>query len=556
MEAIRTENVEIIKWICSRLRGKTVKPEVVELAATKESLPILQYFRANDNTALGGLVPVSKRSVGFRVEWGSQVLSAVISSRRSDIVWWLDSHLRAQFDWNKALRTAVTNGDILVAEWLISQGARWLLRTRGRCVAHEVITQGRLDILKWLENRSQLDADEVVGLVVIAAKAGHLEIVRWLIDRDAQDDGELTRLGKEASLAIHIAAVNGHLQVAKYLRIRAQIPVTAVECVLQRAEQADQLRQISRQLGTKNEAARLSWKTVAQAAGVGHLHVVRWLCEEYADGQEVNLFVDYKTDKKLSSAMDNAARNGRLEVLQYLHNLQKSIDTPLKKRKRDEVASPPSPTCSKAAMNGAAANGHLTVIQWLHDNRSEGCSTEAMDAAAAGGHLDVVQWLSEHRKEGCTTAAMDGAARNGHLEMVQWLNDNTSAGCTTEAMDHAAMDGHIDVVKWLHACRKEGCTVAAMDGAAANGFLSVVKYLHRNRPEGCTTSAMNNAALGGYLHVVQWLHFHREEGCTSAAIDNAAASGHFEVFLFLRHPCSQTCTIQTLQAASGNGSQQ
>ncbi|ETN02507.1 hypothetical protein PPTG_16460 [Phytophthora nicotianae INRA-310] len=553
MEAIRTQNLEIITWICTKFPRKTVTPEVVELATTTGSLPILQYFCDNDNTVLADRRFVAKRNVGFRVEWGSQILSAAIASHRGDIVWWLDNTVTASFDWNKALTTAVISGDILMAEWLLSQGAMWSRRSRGRCMAHDVVSQGRLDVLRWLENRDCLD--DIVGLVVIAAQCGHLEIVRWLIDRDVVEGGDLTHLGKEASLAIHIAAVNGHLQVAKYLRIRAQIPTSAVECVLQRAEQSTQLRELSVQLDTKNEATRVSWKTAAIAAGRGHLDVVRWLCEEYADGQEVNLFVDYKTDKKISAAMDTAARNGRLEVLEYLHNLQKSIDTPLKKRKRDEM-SPPSPICSKAAMDEAAANGHLSVVQWLHENRTEGCSIEAVDAAAAGGHLDVVRWLHEHRKQGCTTAAMDGAARNGHLEMIQWLNDNTSAGCTTAAMDHSAMNGHIAVVKWLHEHRNEECTVAAMNGAAANGFLNVVKFLHCNRTEGCTTAAMDNAAKGGHLQIVQWLHCHREEGCTRAAIDNAAASGHFEVFLFLRYVCSQTCTVKTVQAASGKGSQQ
>uniref|UniRef100_A0A7S3Y0I1 Uncharacterized protein n=1 Tax=Heterosigma akashiwo TaxID=2829 RepID=A0A7S3Y0I1_HETAK len=62
--------------------------------------------------------------------------------------------------------------------------------------------------------------------------------------------------------------------------------------------------------------------------------------------------------------------------------------------------------CTTDAMDGAAWNGHLSVVEWLHANRSEGCTTDAMDGAAWNGHLSVVEWLHANRTEG----AMDWAA--------------------------------------------------------------------------------------------------------------------------------------------------
>ncbi|KAF4139224.1 Ankyrin repeats domain-containing protein [Phytophthora infestans] len=555
LEAVRLQNLDMMKWLCINLPGQIVTSDVVEVAAAMGSFPILQFFLDNDNTGLGGLPPATKPNVGFRVEWGGRILSAAISSHRSDIMWWLKGQLgNIQHDWHHVLSTAIANGDVLMAKWLMrKKNSFWSGRSQRLRTAQEAITHGRLDILKWLDSKHQLNG--MTGWVVAAAQCGQLAIVRWLLDNGVGIDGEdFTGLGEEASLAVHIAAVDGHLKVAKYLCARTQTPTTTVECARQREEQFNQLRQLA-SLDMDEVAAIVSCMTLAIVAGKGNLRVVQWLCDEYGEAQEVNLFVD-ATGETVSAAMDNAARNGHLEVLQYLHNWQSSVKTSLAKRKREEVTSWPSPICSKAAMNGAAANGHLEVIQWLHCNRSEGCSVLAIDAAAGGGHLEVVKWLIEHRKEGYSTAAMDGAARNGHLEMVQWLNANTDAGCTTKAMDQAATKGHINVVKWLHETRKEGCTAAAMDGAAANGYLDVVKYLHRNRTEGCTAAAMDNAAHGGYLRVVEWLHCQREEGCTSAAIDNAAESGHFEVFLFLHFQCSQKCTIKTIEAASDKDSSQ
>lgn len=85
--------------------------------------------------------------------------------------------------------------------------------------------------------------------------------------------------------------------------------------------------------------------------------------------------------------------------------------------------------CTREAMDGAAANGHLDVVQWLHENRQEGCSIRAMNHAALNGHLEVVKWLHEVRRGSCTNSAMDNAAKNGHLEMVKFLHFNRKEGC-------------------------------------------------------------------------------------------------------------------------------
>ena len=107
-------------------------------------------------------------------------------------------------------------------------------------------------------------------------------------------------------------------------------------------------------------------------------------------------------------------------------------------------------SCSTYAMDWAARNGHLDIVQWLHLNRSEGCTTEAMDWAANNGRLDVLKWLHFNRSEGCTTRAMDWAAEFGHLDIVQWLHLNRYEGCSEYAMIDAVRNGHIAIVKYLY----------------------------------------------------------------------------------------------------------
>ncbi len=272
-----------------------------------------------------------------------------------------------------------------------------------------------------------------------------------------------------------------------------------------------------------------SVKAMNNAAKHGHLNLVQWLHENRREG-----CTDW--------AVVIAAQNGHLEVVQWLYANMRGW----------------SKGCTNRAMNCAAANGQLHMVKWLHENtsslavlslapgqrRTEGCTTRAMDCAAEHGHLHVVQWLHENtRDEGCTTEAMDYAAAYGHLEVVQWLHENRKEGCTIRAMNWASLHGHLEVVQWLH----ENCDALsltpcqqseAINNAAKNGHLEVLKWLCENRSEGGTADAMYWAARSGQLEVVKWLHENRTEGCTTEAMDWAAWNGHFEVVKWLNENTS------------------
>ncbi|KAG2772422.1 hypothetical protein JG687_00004897 [Phytophthora cactorum] len=44
-------------------------------------------------------------------------------------------------------------------------------------------------------------------------------------------------------------------------------------------------------------------------------------------------------------------------------------------------------------MDDAARNGHLEILKWLHTNRSEGCTHRAFSHAVNNGQLRVAFWL-------------------------------------------------------------------------------------------------------------------------------------------------------------------
>ncbi|KAJ3312087.1 hypothetical protein HDU76_002964, partial [Blyttiomyces sp. JEL0837] len=197
------------------------------------------------------------------------------------------------------------------------------------------------------------------------------------------------------------------------------------------------------------------------------------------------------------SLMDFAAKYGKLEVLQYLHENNIS-------------------TCTTEAMDLASENGHLSVVEYLHENRSEGCTTEAMDAAARNGHLEVVKFLHYNRNEGCTKAAMTDAAREGHVDVVRFLNENRNEGHYKCIVWDAIRFQRFEVVKYLHESVATACEwfgTKAMDLAAFNGDLRIVRYLYLNRPwEGFSfdgllecASQSDDRMRGANLRVVEFL---------------------------------------------------
>lgn len=554
-QAIELHDLKMLEWLFDRFQGFVVDERIQIMAVYRGHKDILQFFLDNDNDSLQGeaLELVRSSGAGHWIKWHKLSMEAATEKRRNDIVWWLHKHRRPnQYGLNSALDAAVRQDDVILAEWLTTQGAAW------HYPAQRAVSSGHLTMLQWLAEQGQVDVVE--GLVVKAAQLGHFHIVRWLLNRSAQTTENVLDLGGEASLSIHAACVHGHLEIAKYLYGHSEKPRNSIQRYIHASEQGINIAMINEretwhQVHTGATPASVSGKTMTEAAGKGFLDVVQWLYAEYGGDPDVDLFdygaVNEQTGQQpvQTVAMDAAASNGHLDVLKYLHELQISIASHARKRERNgELKAKSKPYCTDTAMVCAAGHGHIEVVKWLHDNQALVYSADAVDVAAVKGNLELVQWMLSHGTEECTSLAMDGAARNGHMETVKWLHANTSGGCTTAAMDGAAGNGHLDVVQWLHKHRSEGCATKAMDAAARNGHLQVVKWLHRNRNEGCTTEAIDRAAQKGHFRVVQWLQKHRSEGCTSRGFNAAAASSYFDILLFLHFHYGDKCTESATRA--------
>ena len=232
----------------------------------------------------------------------------------------------------------------------------------------------------------------------------------------------------------------------------------------------------------------VSDRAVNQMAIRGDLKIFKHLCRRGQIRSKARVF-------------DLAAKYGHMSMLIYLS------------RGPNQVA------CTTDAMDRAAGNGQLDVVQWLHEHRSEGCTTDAMDLAAGNGQLDVVRWLHEHRSEGCTTNAMDRAAANGHLRVVRWLHEHRSEGCTNRAINSAVTRGHLKVVQLLLKHRLGIPSAQAVESAAGRGDLAMVKCLVNDPSvtltDECLSDAFEVAVAGDHYSVVEWLSERRltHSGC-------------------------------------------
>jgi len=358
---------------------------------------------------------------------------------------------------DQVLQEAARYGHMHVIEWVLPMVEIPLSEMNSFHLIEAAMDGGHIDITEFLISKCRLR----LGSGAIAAticSCGQMELVSSLYDNGAEGC---------TSASIDYATINGNLDVVQWLH--------------------------SKGFGCSTNA-------MDSAAENGHLAVVQFLHENRLEGCT-------------SAAFKAAVDNDHLDVAQYLFEHRRGDCT---SAWMDEVAGEsglemlkwlqsncPNAECTVNAMDSAAANGHLDVVEFLHENRREGCTTSAMDKAAQNGHLEVVKFLHENRTEGCSAYAMNQAAKNGHLDMVEWLHFNRTEGCTTEAMNAAAKYGHLEIVTFLHTNRAEGCTTWAMDAAHD---LKVLRWLDENRREGFTSRALLNAAAQSDLEMLLWLH--------------------------------------------------
>ncbi|KAE9299803.1 hypothetical protein PF008_g23155, partial [Phytophthora fragariae] len=391
LQAVRRRDLSIIKWLFSHFTHCVSEVGVVEEAASTGQLEILRFLLEKDSG-----VTLGEYEAGFAVgdkglgqtngvTWGGKALGLAVKNGHYDAVCMLLDHSDIKdYERGSVLFDGVLSGNLATVKLLVSRGFRtddlhylfevvamkgylpmlqWLMKEGFPDENHRVpLPSKHLDVIKWLVESDMecgagdafanawgegpmlvvwwladhlrarsivLDSETAQYALESAAEYGRLELVKWLLERD---------IGKDSTWAIHVAASNGHLEAVKYLHSQGLT-------------------------GCMHE-------TLANAAKSGHLDVVKWLWTEFGNDSNVDLLCMHgkrgefvSRASPLSSDMYDAASNGHLAVIQYLHTVALALAG--KKRKRGEESRHPHYIEMDSVVTEAARNGHLDVVEWV-----------------------------------------------------------------------------------------------------------------------------------------------------------------------------------------------
>ena len=188
-----------------------------------------------------------------------------------------------------------------------------------------------------------------------------------------------------------------------------------------------------------------------------------------------------------SCIMRNAFRYGELDIIRYLHTSYSICDS------------------LGMLANEAATNGHLDCLKYLHDNN--GCWGNTTCAfAAANGHLDCLKYLHENSAPWDTDTARHAGANN-NIECLKYLHEN---GCP---WDESVVTATIysGAAKCLNYVidQRAPLSTHACSMAARMGHLDI---LQRLRDLGCPWDhhTCAKASRAGHLDCLIWAH---DNGC-------------------------------------------
>ncbi|GAB9477743.1 hypothetical protein Gpo141_00014880, partial [Globisporangium polare] len=199
--------------------------EVIAEAAAAGDLELLQWLHANcpmdplaaiDSSQAAakaggnGHVHVLDWLVTSPSRWSPQSrlsLDEAVKSNRHEVLDWLDAHSQVQFSFGpSAFYDTAKRGDLTMLTWLFTHHSGD--PERDEPVAHHAAdgaaAGGHMDVLEWLLEHHQREAQCGVNGYVEAAHNGHLTVFQWLYEHYEK------RFWRES---MEVAASAGHMEI-------------------------------------------------------------------------------------------------------------------------------------------------------------------------------------------------------------------------------------------------------------------------------------------------------------------------------------------------------
>jgi hypothetical protein len=170
----------------------------------------------------------------------------------------------------------------------------------------------------------------------------------------------------------------------------------------------------------ENKSLWPSWwdepRFCSRVAQTNKLELLKWIREEK------KCKWDYRT-------INVAARQGNLEMVKYCVANECPIGT--------------------GACANAAENGHLACLKYLHEEAKAPWDLITAIRAAQNGHLHILEYLVERKYNKYYNLACERAAENGHLDCLKYLHETAKAPWYSEAVRKAHRNNQTECVQYL-----------------------------------------------------------------------------------------------------------
>ncbi|EGG19975.1 hypothetical protein DFA_07088 [Cavenderia fasciculata] len=317
--------------------------------------------------------------------------------------------------------------------------------------------KGSIEIIKFLHDNQVGKSNQWKGAMSRAVMNGHLSMVEWL-HHNRTETGTTNEMD--------YACRNGHISIVEWLHFNRTEGCTTRAMDYAKTLEIVQFLHINRTEGATTNA-------IDNASSTGNLDIIKYL---YAN----------RTEGCTTKAWGNAIANNHIDIVKFLYEnkigqwteevMNQAIENNCSIEMILFIDDQLKVGCtSPTSVETAAKNGRLDIIQYLqqHHNTSFIWTFKIMDNAVEYGHIDIVKFLHDNRSEGCGGCALSSAAGKGNLEMVEFLyknivnqsNDKVNPYTrisSVPVMKYLLENNIIDMKSAQKNCRDDDCEIQAL----------------------------------------------------------------------------------------------